>query len=422
MSVEIQPALAVVDEIQARSPDFFAENVLAVRGEELRSALRDAHPASGGSELDELGDAVLRAWSDRGVRYECGDAATDPVARELLRGLRDGGRLDLAAAGAGSPEATDVGALIRSEYREIVGPAGSVRGHVRRRAGRPLLLLNALGLSIRIWSRLLGGEHGRQVIVPVLPSCDPLDGGMTETSSARQLAGVLAALLRDLALPDVDVLAWCNGGRVGVELLRLAGPAIGRLVLLSPTFRGGVTPGARTSVYEDNLDKLFSMVAAVPDRAGYASTMFRLPQPAPDWGQFAGRPEERARQLFGMPRKAFDAVMTTPMATAESLGHYVRRTYLDEAISGEPPAPLPGDRVVLIQGSHDSIVDNVQTREWLGERAPGFACYEVSGAGHYVHDLQYPYLSYLLDRVLGTGPGTADELPARIREVSGGAL
>jgi len=108
------------------------------------------------------------------------------------------------------------------------------------------------------------------------------------------------------------------------------------------------------------------------------------------------------------------------MATPDSLVHYVRRTFLDEAISGEAPAPLPGHRVVLIQGSHDSIVDNVQTREWLGERAPGFTCYEVSGAGHYVHDLQYPYLAHLLRRVLGTG-AAADDLPARIREVSGGA-
>lgn len=419
IAVEESRVLAVVDEIQARSPDFFTANVLAVHGEEFRSALHDVFPASDARGLDELGDAVRRAWQGRGVRCDCGDAASDPVARELLRGLRDAARPELTG-GVGSPEATDLGALVRSEYREIAGPAGSVRGYVRRRAGRPLLLLNALGLSIGIWSRLLGGEHDHQVIVPVLPSCDPFDGGMTETSSARQLASMLGDLLRDLDLPEVDVLAWCNGGRIGVELMRQAGPSIARLVLLSPTFRGGITPGRRTSPYEDNLDKLFSMVAEVPSRAGYASTMLRLPQPAPDWQQFAGRPEERARQLFSMPRNAFNAVMTRPMATAESLVHYVRRTYLDEAISGEAPTPLPGDRVVLIQGSHDSIVDNVQTREWLGERAPGFTCYEVSGAGHYVHDLQYPYLAHVLHRVLGTG-ATAGELPARVREVSGGA-
>ena len=229
---------------------------------------------------------------------------------------------------------------------------------------------------------------------------------------------MLRDLLYDLALPEVDVLAWCNCGRVGVELLRLAGPSIARLVLLSPTFRGGVTPSGRTSLYENNLDKLFSMVAGGPGRAVVASTMLRLPQPAPDWQQFADQPDERARQLFSMPRKGFDTAMVKPMATPESLVHYVQRTYLDEAISAEAPVALPGDRIVLIQGSHDSIVDNVQTREWLEERAPGFTCYEVSGAGHYIHDLQYQYLVHLLHRVLLTG-ATAGDLPARVREISG---
>jgi pimeloyl-ACP methyl ester carboxylesterase len=278
-------------------------------------------------------------------------------------------------------------------------------------------VLNALGLSIKIWSRLLSGEHDYRVIVPVLPSCDPLAGGMTETQSARELASTLADLLDDLALPEVDVIGWCNAGRVGIELFRLSHPSLAKLVLLSPTFRGGLTRSGGTSPWEDNLDKLFSMVADVPSRAAYVSTMMRLPQPAPDWEQLADQPIQRVRQLFSMPRKAFDTALIKPMATPESLVHYVRRTYLDQALSAEPPAPLPGDRIVLIQGSHDSIVDNVHTREWLGDRAPGFTCYEVSGAGHYIQDLQYPYLVHLLHRVLVPGSEVGC-LPTRVREIS----
>jgi pimeloyl-ACP methyl ester carboxylesterase len=240
---------------------------------------------------------------------------------------------------------------------------------------------------------------------------------MTETRSARELAGALTDLLDDLALPSVDVLGWCNSGRVGVELFRLSHPSIARLVLLSPTFRGGLTRGQGTSPWEANLDRLFSKVADVPSRAGYVSMMLRVPQSAPDWERLAEQPVQRARQLFGMPRKSFDTAMIKPMATPESLVHYVRRTYLDEALSAEPSAPLLGDRITLIQGSHDSIVDNVHTREWLGERAPGFKCYEVSGAGHYIQDLQYPYLVHLLHEALVRG-SEADYLPTRVREIS----
>jgi len=413
--LEAPHVLGVVDEIQARSHDFFDKNVLTLHEEDLRNALEDGLPASGASGREEFGDAVRRAWEGRGVRCEWG-GSSDPVARELLRSISDSVRSELAP-GVGRPEEMDLSALLRSEYTEIVAPSGAVRGFIRRRGSRPLLVLNALGLSIKIWSRLLSGEHDHKVIVPALPSCDPLAGGMTETRSARELAGALADLLDDLALPQVDVLGWCNAGRVGVELFRLSHPSIARLVLLSPTFRGGLTRGRGTSPWEDNLDTLFTKVVDVPSRAGYVSMMLRLPQPAPDWERLADQPMQRARQLFSMPRKAFDTAMIKPMATPESLVHYVRRTYLDQALSAEAPAPLPGDRITLIQGSHDSIVDNVHTREWLGERAPGFTCYEVSGAGHYIQDLQYPYLVHLLDRVLVPGP-EAGYLPTRVREIS----
>jgi pimeloyl-ACP methyl ester carboxylesterase len=412
--LEASHVLGVVDEIQARSHDFFEKNVLTLHEEDLRNALEDGLPAGAGS-LEEFGHAVRRAWESRGVRYEWGESS-DPVARELLRSISDSVRSELPP-GVGHPEALDLAALLRSEYAEIVAPSGAVRGFIRRGGSRPLLVLNALGLSIKIWSRLLSGEHDYRVIVPVLPSCDPLAGGMTETQSARELASTLADLLDDLALPEVDVIGWCNAGRVGIELFRLSHPSLAKLVLLSPTFRGGLTRSGGTSPWEDNLDKLFSMVADVPSRAAYVSTMMRLPQPAPDWEQLADQPIQRVRQLFSMPRKAFDTALIKPMATPESLVHYVRRTYLDQALSAEPPAPLPGDRIVLIQGSHDSIVDNVHTREWLGDRAPGFTCYEVSGAGHYIQDLQYPYLVYLLHRVLVPGSEVGC-LPTRVREIS----
>ena len=65
--------------------------------------------------------------------------------------------------------------------------------------------------------------------------------------------------------------------------------------------------------------------------------MLRLPQPEPDWSRLGDQPEERARQLFGLPRKAFATAITEPMATPASLVHYARRTYLDEAISDSNP-------------------------------------------------------------------------------------
>ena len=200
------PTLPVVDEIRARAPGFFDDTVLTVHGDDL-----DGGPAQ----------KFRAACAAHGVRWARGDAPSDPVALELLRGVRDTARPELAG-GVGSPEETDVAALLRAEYREVAGLSGASSAFVRRRGTRPLLLLNALGLPIRLWSQFLGGDHGHRVVVPVLPSCDLLAGGMVGTSSATQLAETLRDLLEHLDLGPVDVLAWCNGGRVGVELMRVA--------------------------------------------------------------------------------------------------------------------------------------------------------------------------------------------------------
>lgn len=407
--------LAVADEIEARSPGFFDANLLTLDTADLRSALKDT-PYGRKGNMEELCNIVQFTWESRGIRCQSAPASTDPIAQELLRGVRDATRDNLSPR-TEPAGVVDVEALLCAEYTKIIDSSGEVCGYVRNKGSSPLLLLNSLGIPLGIWHHLLRDEHDYRVIVPILPSCDFLNGSMTQTYSAAQLASTLQSLLHQLALPKVDILAWCNAGRVGIELLRLTDGLIGKLILLSPTFRGGVTRTKRTSPYEDNLDKLFSLVRSVPDRAVFVSTMFRQPQPAPEWNQFIEKSTERAQLLFSMPRKKFDTALVQPMATSQSLVHFVDRTYLDEALSSEIQAPLPGNRIALIQGSNDSIVNNLQAREWLEDHAPGFTSYEISGAGHYIHDLQYPYLIYLLNLILMNKAYGAD-LPARIRETT----
>jgi len=410
--------LAVVGEIEARSPEFFEANTLRLNGDELGGALEDVLPVSGAASVEALRDTVASAWESAGLRWEWGPAPSDPIAQELLRAIPDTRRGDLPLDGDATATDHDVEQLLSREYACVRDDLGAPRGFIRKRGGKPLLVLNALGLPIGLWSRLLRGDHDHRLIVPVLPSCDLVSGGMTRTMSATEVAESLHGLLADLALPEVDVLAWCNAGRIGAALLREAGDTIGRLVLLSPTFRGGATPSNNTSAYEDSLHRLFALVSGGPGRAERTAVILGRPQPAPDWELLSGDPVERAYALFSMPRKGLESELKAPMASSDSLVHYVARTYIDEALTADMQAGLPGQRITLIQGSHDSVVSNLHTNEWLEQHAPGYAGYEVSGAGHYIQDLQYPYLVHLLRRILVDRSGDRD-LPARVRKLTG---
>ena len=100
------------------------------------------------------------------------------------------------------------------------------------------------------------------------------------------------------------------------------------------------------------------------------------------------------------------------MAKPSSLIQYASRTERDEAASAGQVGALPACLVVLVQGENDSIVNNQQARNWLEKYVENFEVYEVSGAGHYIQDMQYPYLIHMLERVIR---GSRGRLPTRIR-------
>jgi pimeloyl-ACP methyl ester carboxylesterase len=412
--------LAVADEIEARDEAFFATNVLTLGERALRDDLVELAGPLGTTTPEDTEEVALATLEHRGIRWEVAAGDHDPVMAELLVGMRDAGRVDVWRDGADAPdpdELPSIDEVLATRYRPIADAAGVVRGHVRLDGRRPVLLLNALGLPLRVWTRFLVDDHDLQVVVPVLPCCDLVDGGMTETMSAPDVAASVHELLGLLGTP-VDVLAWCNSGRIALELAALAGPGVERIVLVAPSFREG-PDSTPTSVYEDDIDRLFGLVAADSARAPLVAGMLARVGSTPDWAALAAEPERRGEALFALPRQIVADDLRTPMVDPASLVHYVARTYLDEAATSAM-GPGPGARTTLIQGAHDAIVSNAHTTRWMEDNVPGFTGYEISGSGHYVHDLQYEYLRLLLVRTLlgaGDEPVGPDDLPARVRAV-----
>lgn len=116
-------------------------------------------------------------------------------------------------------------------------------------------------------------------------------------------------------------------------------------------------------------------------------------------------PAIRAQTLFGLPDRVRASDLTAPMSSVEQLCLYAARTASDEAISSQAlhlPAAL---EVHLICGDCDAVVSNAHTQAYLRTVVPTLQVHTVSGAGHYVHDLQYPYFRWLIDRIIGGQTG-----------------
>lgn len=149
---------------------------------------------------------------------------------------------------------------MRADYAEVQTAAG--RCLVRNRGQRTVLLISALGIPLSIWSSFLLDGHDYRIVVPEMLCSDLFLGGMRSVQSAREHAQHIDALLRAAGIGAFDVIAWCNGGRIAIELAALAKDRIGKLIFLSPTFRGRTMRRASPASTKTSSNRCFPWCAA----------------------------------------------------------------------------------------------------------------------------------------------------------------
>ena len=105
--------------------------------------------------------------------------------------------------------------------------------HVRRGAGKPLLLVHGLGGNWRSWSTIIDAlASEREVIAVDLPGFG-LTPALHGEVSIRTLADAVTAFLRTNGLLGVDAVGSSMGARLVLELAR-RGNVVGAVVSLDP--------------------------------------------------------------------------------------------------------------------------------------------------------------------------------------------
>ncbi|HEX6376086.1 MAG TPA: alpha/beta fold hydrolase [Allosphingosinicella sp.] len=369
----------------------------------LDAAVRD--------RLTDLVEEGIARLETQGLARRQGGA--DPVGRVMARGLIDCGLADegLSPLHPSPRDERPMTDLLKEDYAAHATPAGR-RYWTARRAGRPLLLINALGLPLDYWRPLLADRAGGFAPIVAETRCGDIHaGGMATAASLTDHAEDLIEVLETRGGGAVDVLAWCNGGRIAVDLAGRRPDLVRSLTLLGPTMRGAAGPSP-TSGYEDLLQKIFDNVKANP---GFAAPMTRMLAQffgAKDWTRAPGDEAARAATFLALPDAAHARGLAAPMATGEALLNYAGRTAADEAYPIREAVAGLSMKLLVITGDCDNIISNAHTREVL-RGAPDVRFLEVEGAGHYIQHLQYPYLRLALSRFLEND--TVDAAPATAR-------
>jgi len=399
-----------LSEVIRREPSYFARFALALPplGAQARHYAR--HPLFDGCR-DAAIEAALSSGIDvlreRGVRVGEADGEADPVALLLCDSIADAfaastGRLGLSA-GAGLAAADAVSAACTERWT-----ASSRRyfmGGARSAAGRPLVLINACGMPLSLWSGLIGDtSHPWPLIAAESPCTDPIRGGMRAAVPLSGDSSVIALALDDARVDRADLLAWCNGARIAIEFAGRFPDRVRSLILVSPTLRGaaGATPAG--SAFEDDLNRIFVMVDARPHLAKAFADAFRSRFECTAWGKLANHPEQRAATLLGLPARERVSALVAPMVQPDFLVNYGRRVLRDQQYPIHTALRGLKSPVLLVTGDYDDRVNNAFTCAVLRAWGVRFLHAQIKGAGHYLYDLQYQYFRLILSAFLAGRP------------------
>ena len=397
-------------EISRREPGYFRRFGLAfapVREQARRYSRLPLFQGCSQAEMEAALSAGMDHFRKRGVIVEEAAGAIDPVATLLCDSIADAfaasrGRLSLR------PCLAETAGEDLEDYDERRTQEG-LRYLIRRTGERPMVVVNACGMPVSLWWRLLEDRSSPwRLLIAESPSADLLEGGMRSAAGLCADASAIAAVLDDAKIDAADLLAWCSGSRIAIEVAAQLPERVRSVILVCPTLRGAAGVERRGSAFEDDLNRIFVAVGGRPQLAQTFSQAFRHRFQFSDWDKLVDEPGPRAAILFGLPAQERAQALVTPLARPEFLVNYARRVLLDQehpVHEGLARLKMP---VMLLTGDYDNRVDNVFTCAVLGRWAARFLHVSIKGAGHYLYDLQYQYFRSILSAFLaGAAPASS---------------
>jgi pimeloyl-ACP methyl ester carboxylesterase len=392
-----------VEEIERREPQYLARFPVSFPPPHLRahrfaehSGLKDHDEAA----IEEAVKSATEYLQRRGMRIEYSESE-DGVGEVVFDAVLDAISASFSPSSFPAPPKSTkpISQIVSNQYETRRTAAG--RNYLVRRKGKhTLLLISALGIPFALWERFLGdSDHNFRIIVAENRCGELLAGGMESDAALTVHADDISELLAHEGIKDLHVLGWCNGGRIAINLVTRKDYGVHSLTLLSPTLRGTKAGSQEGSAFEDQLQQIFATVTKNEALAKPLVTMLARFGAAPDWDALANDPAARSAALFAMPAREHASAFLRPMSTGPALLNYARRTAADEAypladaLTRLESISTP---VLLLMGSHDTTINNDATRSALQASGVRLTHATITGAGHYVQDLQYPQFLWAL--------------------------
>jgi pimeloyl-ACP methyl ester carboxylesterase len=405
---------SALTEIRERHPQYFAHRTLDVPSFEVLAQEYSQHPLLAEYADAEIVDAVRAgvkyfAAQNVPVRQDC--ERTDQISNLLIRSTLDAfvasrGHIPLRIRAAGRLMTADV---LCGRY-SLERTAHDVCYVLAKGAGKPLLVISAIGLPLNLWLRLLNDRDlDRRCLVVQGHDGLLVEGGMPQPSSLWLDAEDITEVLLTERLRSVDILAWCSGARTAVEVARSLPEEVANLILVAPTFHGATEVAKYASPFEDTLPHVRNLLQQDPSRGQLFLQSIVQPSSL-DLAALRYDTEKCVRTVLGLPPQSFARELAVPLAAARDFENYMQRATVDKPYDVGRALAQIRCPITLITGTRDTVTNTDAARDLLFRYARNLTRVTVLGAGHHIHLLQYGYFKCVLDCAF-----TGDKPPRTLR-------
>lgn len=395
---------AAVKEISGRYPEYFAHYKVDVPSvDALVRAYRsvDVFCSYSDGAMREAVEAGLRQLTLCGIPLRLNCSSTDSISGLLLASM-----LDAYAAARGdltlglSQASKGIAELLFGRY-VLERTEQKVCYAFQNGTARPLLVVSSTGIPVRVWSYLLNDHsQGRRYLLVQSRAGPLVEGGLLQESSLWEDVEDITNVLLEAAIGEFDILSWCNGARVALELARAMPERVRSLVLLSPTFYGSVDPAKYPSPYEQSLPKIHSLLKQNSAKGELILRCLSQVTPSGKLTTFQDDAAGRVEAVLKLPPHSFVEDLFLPLSTFRNFENYMARITSDASYRMDAAVADIRCPILLLVGTHDAAVNIAAARDVLKSNGRDVQQVTVFGAGHHMHLLQYPYLGYVLKRFL----------------------
>ncbi len=294
------------------------------------------------------------------------------------------------------PNGSDQFKTIFSQNYSIESTPTGVCYALSRSGDRPLLIISATGVPLIIWSNFL--IDSKESCFTVQSQAGSfLNGGTPNSSSIADDSRDILDVFRERNLSSIDVVAWCNGSRVAIDLAGNAPDMVRSLTLIAPTFHGSVDSATYPSPFEDSLRTAFEVLKNEPSAARHLMESLSHTGDMNSARNLPRDPTTRGDTLLSSAPQSLARELVLPLSSMDHLQNYIDRAITDAAYDMRAAIAKVSCPILLITGTHDSAVNTRAAHDVLMHGQNKVLHATVQGAGHHLHFLQYNYLRYVLD-------------------------